>query len=156
MMTMCNTLNVTTATDQTLTAWQTAKALWPLAAAIGSGLLGYWIGTLTTYFEQKQRALADVVPSVFKVALGREVKPTDLDQLNRSLHLLWLYARPKTAKGVDKVLVCAKHPDPKSGGKDLIAAAQSAIVQMRKELRPWFLRWTSRLSSEDIKHFYFE
>ena len=139
------------AADHSLTVWQVLQSAWPFLVATFSALIGYWVGTLKNYYEQKQTAMVNVMPNIIRVLLAEEITTINIEEFNRSLHLMWLFASKPTAKSIDNLLHLIAHPND----GDRIKAAQAAFVQMRKELLPRGFRWASWLRSQDVQHFNF-
>lgn len=111
-----------------------------------SALVGYLIGTVKSFRDEKQKAYGELLPLIVKMAY--KPSPDDEKDFNKALNKLWLYANKEVAFKVDKVASILV--DPTRGNK--VEAIQQAIVAMRKDIHH---KWPfSKIKPDEVKHLY--
>ena len=110
------------------------------------GIVGYVVGVMKSFREQKLRAYEEIMPVFIRAAFNPS-SMTDEKEFNQALIKLWLFAGRKVALKFNDALACLV--DPKRG--DPTEALQSAIAQMRSDIQwaPWH-----RVSPKEVGHFY--
>lgn len=111
------------------------------------GVLGFILGSIKFFREEKHRAYRELLPPILKCGFYPE--RVDQEEFNRALTKLWLYGNIEVTKKMDTAVGIIHHPERR---KDLISVFQEAIVAMRKDLRmgcPW-----GRLEPRDVGHIY--
>ncbi len=114
---------------------------------------GYLAAVLRTFWEEKQKTYAEILPQFLKVAhAGQKI---DESEFNQALAKLWLYGSKKVAVKMDKAHGIIIKPERGNIAK----AFQEAIIEMRNDIQIWHklpssvFRW-KRLEPEDVKHLY--
>jgi len=117
-----------------------------IITAILTGIIGFFIGSMKFYREEKHKAYRELLPPIVKAAYNPE--PIDEEEFNKALCKLWLYGRKGVAEKMDTVV--SRIIDPKRGSRT--EPLQEAIVLMRRDLLlPWPFQ---RLNPKDIRHLY--
>ena len=117
-----------------------------LIFAILTGCIGFILGSVKFFREEKQRAYRELLPPILKFAFHRETSQ-DEKEFNEALSKLWLYGNNEVAKKMDRAIsIMHNH----SRG-DMMMAFQEAVVAMRKDIQilPW-----QRLKPEEVNHLY--
>lgn len=119
-------------------------------AIVVSGVLGYSLGVVKFFREEKQKAYRELLPPILRIAFRLPRRPPDEKEFNEALSKLWLYGSKKVAKKMDTA-VAIMHDHSRG---DMIRGFQEAIIAMRNDIQilPW-LPWR-RLKPEEVKHFY--
>lgn len=110
-----------------------------------SGVVGYVVGTLKSFREEKQRAYAEILPPILQMAY--HPSKADEREFSKALSKLWLYANKKVTKKMDDALYILH--DHSRG--DLPTALQEVVAEMRKDIQilPW-----QKVKPEDVNHLY--
>jgi hypothetical protein len=125
---------------------------WTVGLALLSLVLGYWFGTWRVFYEVKVKSHVDLLTPLLRVAYQEHARtPADWEAVNRSLARMWVLSSKKAAIAGDKVAqILAGNPG------DFTAAAQKAIIALRKDAHPPVLRWFHRLKPSDVAHLQFD
>ena len=110
-----------------------------------SALVGYWAGTAKSFREQKQKAYAEILPPIIKMAY--DPQPSDATEFSRALMKLWLYGSKKVTREMECAVSILHHPERGSVTK----AFQEAIVEMRADIQFW--PW-QKIKPEEVNHLY--
>lgn len=126
---------------------QTASISWNLFFIILSAIIGYVIGTMKSFREEKQKAYGEIIPPIAKLAYHPE-DTRDEKEYSKACAKLWLYASKKVARKVDDALQIIHDPNRRD---ETTKALQAAVVEMRKDIQIW--SW-QKLRPEDVNHLY--
>lgn len=111
-----------------------------------SGLVGYLIGAVKSFRDEKQKAYGELLPPIVRMAYNPSLD--DEKDFNKALNKLWLYANREVAFKVDKIASILV--DPTRGNK--AEAIQQAIVAMRKDIHH---KWPfSKIKPDEVNHLY--
>ena len=125
-----------------------AKGAIAALSILFSGLVGYLIGAVKSFRDEKQKAYGEILPPVVRMAYTNNPTPDDEKEFNKALAKLWLYANREVAFKVDKVASILV--DPTRGNKT--EAIQQAIVAIRKDIHH---KWPfSKIEPDEVKHLY--
>jgi len=117
-----------------------------LIPIIFSGIIGYILGNIKSFREEKQKAYGESLPAIIRMIFN--YSPDDEKDFNKALSKLWLYANKEVAFKIDKVASILV--DKERG--DMTCAIQEAIVAMRKDIHN---KWPfSKIKPEEVKHLY--
>lgn len=121
--------------------------LWSIffAAAL-TGVIGYIIGTIKSFREEKQKAYGEILPPILKMAYHPQDN-IDEKEFSKALSKLWLYGSKRVTKKMEDALEIMH--DPNKG--DITKALQEAVVEMRKDIQIW--PW-QKLKPKDVNHLY--
>lgn len=117
----------------------------PIISVIFSGVIGYFLGAVKSFRDEKQTAYGAILPPVIKMAYHPE-KMSEPD-FNKALTKLWLYGSKTVIKKMDwavSILI-----DRRRG--NLPKALQEATVAMRKDIQ---ISPLQRIKPEEVKHLY--
>lgn len=111
-----------------------------------TGVIGYFIGTIKFYREEKHKAYGEMIPPILKMAYHpQDVK--DEQEYSKALIKLWLYGSKKVTLKMEDALKIMHNP--KKG--NLTNALQDVVAAARRDIQIW--PW-QRLRAEDINHLY--
>ncbi len=116
-----------------------------IAIAIFTGIVGYVVGTMKSFREEKQKAYGKILPPILKMAYNPQ--EDDDKEFSMALSNLWLYGSKRVTKKMEHALKIM-HGDMK---EDLTKALQEAVVEMRKDIQLWSCQ---KLKPEDVNHLY--
>ena len=116
-----------------------------IGSAIASGVVGYLVGVVKTFREQKLRAYEEILPIFIRAAF--EPGASDEVEFNKATIKVWLFASKKVALKVDRVPSILIKPER----GDRMEALQEAIAEMRADIQFW--KWP-KLKPDEVKHFY--
>ena len=123
-----------------------AKIIISVLSILLSGIVGYLVGSVKSFREEKQKAYGELLPPIVRMAYNPT--PDDEKEFNKALSKLWLYANREVAFKVDRVASILV--DSKRG--DRTEAIQEAIVAMRSDIHH---KWPfAKIKPEDVKHLY--
>jgi hypothetical protein len=125
---------------------EVANISWNLFFIILSGIVGYIVGAIKSFREEKQKAYSDIIPPILKMAYNPQ-DIIDEKEYSKALSKLWLYGTKKVTKKVEIALQIMHNP---SMG-DLTKALQEAVVEMRKDIQLLSLQ---NLKPEQVNHLY--
>jgi hypothetical protein len=110
-----------------------------------SGLVGYFVGTIKSFREEKQRAYAEILPPIVQMAYNPS--KADEGEFNKALIKLWLYANKTVAKKMDSALSILHNPS--RGNRTEVL--QEIVVKMREDIQvlPW-----QKLKPKEVNHLY--
>ena len=111
-----------------------------------TGIIGYFIGTIKFFREEKHKAYGEMIPPILKMAYHPQ-DSKDEQEYSRALIKLWLYGSKKVALKMEEALKIMH--DPAKG--NVTRALQDVVAEARKDIQLW--PW-QRLNPEDINHLY--
>ncbi len=112
-----------------------------------TGIIGFLIGFAKSFRDAKQNAYGEIMPPIVKMSYEQNPTDDDMNEFNKALTKLWLYANKDVAFKVDTVArILAGHEGERS------KAVQKAIIAMRKDIQYW--RPFSKIDPEKVEHFY--
>lgn len=116
-----------------------------LLLTLFSALVGYFLGTLESFREEKQRAYGELLPPIIKMAYDPQF--SDEADFSMALSKLWLYGSKKVTRKMEHALSILHHPDRGNISK----AFQEVIVEMRADIQilPW-----QKIEPEEVNHLY--
>ena len=121
-------------------------AFWTFFFLIISGIIGYVVGTVKSFREEKQKAYGEILPPILKMVYHPQDE-TDEKEFGRALSKLWLYGNKKVTKKMDRAVSILHNHSRGNIGE----ALQEAVVEMRKDIQIW--SW-QMLETNDVKHLY--
>lgn len=112
---------------------------------IVGAFLGYGLGLIKAFWEEKQRTYKEILPPIQKMAYHPE--EVDEREFNKALGQSWLYGSKDVAMKMDKVVSIMVDPSRGSLGE----ALQETVAAMRKDIQlfPW-----QRLKPKQVNHLY--
>lgn len=116
-----------------------------LLVVIVSGMLGYLLGKVKEFRENKQKVYSQILPTITEMCFNPKIDRER--EYNSAMLLSWLYANKKVAKQLDKIASLIIN----SSRGDVITETQNLIVSMRKDIQPFL--WQN-LKAEKVKHVY--
>jgi len=119
---------------------------WSLIVIILSGIIGYVVGTMKAFREEKQKAYGDIIPPILKMAYNPQ-DVVDEKEYSKALAKLWLYGSKKVTRKMEDALAVVHN---RSKG-DVTKALQEAVVEMRRDIQ--LFSWQN-LKPEDVGHLY--
>jgi hypothetical protein len=119
---------------------------WPIFLILLSGLVGYVLGSIKSFREEKQKAYGAILPPILKMAYHPE-STTDEKEFCEALSKLWVYGSKKVAMKMEEALSIIHNP----GKGNITEALQRAVVEMRRDVQLW--TW-QRLNPQDVNHLY--
>jgi hypothetical protein len=126
---------------------ETGNRLWSiLVTAVITGVIGYFIGTIKSFREEKQKAYGEILPPILKMAYNPQDN-IDEKEFSKALSKLWLYGSKKVTRRMENALK-VMHDHNKG---DITDALQEAVVEMRSDLQIW--PW-QKLEPGDVNHLY--
>jgi hypothetical protein len=111
-----------------------------------TGVIGYFIGTIKFFREEKHKAYGEMIPPILKMAYHPQ-DAKDEQEYSKALIKLWLYGSKKVALKMEEALKIMH--DPTKG--NVTKALQDVVAAARKDIQLW--PW-QRLKPEDINHLY--
>jgi cytochrome c oxidase subunit IV len=126
---------------------ETVNISWNLFFIIISAIIGYIVGTMKSFREEKQKAYGEIIPPIAKLAYHPQ-NTVDEKEYSKAVFKLWLFGSKKVASRVEEALQIIH--DPKRGNEKT-RALQEAIAEMRKDTQIW--SW-QQVKPEDVKHIY--
>ncbi len=131
-----------------------------LATVIIAAMLAYAVGRAISFREAKQKAYAELLPPILKLAYRKVWKgDAELDERRRhetelckALIKLWLYGSKNVAKAMDHaVYILQDRNERNKTPHNITKALQNAIAKMRADIQilPW-----QKLKPEEIEHIY--
>lgn len=121
------------------------KSVSLIISIVLSGFVGYVVGVVKAFREQKLRAYEEILPIFIKMAF--EPDKSNEAEFNKATIKAWLFASKKVARKVDRAISILV--DPQRG--NAMEALQDAIAEMRSDIQCW--RW-QRMKPTEISHFY--
>ena len=122
------------------------NVLWSIVLIVLSGIIGYFVGAIKSFREEKQKAYGEIIPPILKMAYNpQDIK--DEQDYSKALSKLWLYGSKGVAQKMESALKIMH--DPSKG--NVTKALQEAVVEMRKDIQLW--PW-QKLKQEDVNHLY--
>jgi hypothetical protein len=120
--------------------------LWGLFLIALSGIIGYIVGAVKAFREEKQKAYGEIIPPILKMTYNPQ-DAHDEKEYCKALSKLWLYGSKKVTQKMEHALEIMHHP---SSG-NVTRALQEAVVEMRKDIQisPW-----QNIKPEDVNHLY--
>jgi len=119
---------------------------WNLFFIILSGIIGYIVGAIKSFREEKQKAYGEIIPPILKMTYNPE-DTKDEKEYSKALSKLWLYGSKKVTQKMEMALQIMHTP---SMG-DVTKALQEAVVEMRKDIQLFSFQ---NLRPEDVNHLY--
>jgi len=128
-------------------------ALIPL---IIGGIIGYYLGRVKTFREEKQKVYSESIQPILAVVFrSLDISDKDRqeleDEFNKSNLKLLLYSNNKVAKTLQKTTRIIN--DLKRG--DIVCKLQETLSEMRKDIQIKHWRNIRSLKPKDFTHFYF-
>lgn len=111
-----------------------------------TGVIGYFVGTIKYYREEKHKAYGEMIPPILKLAYHPE-DSKDEQEYSKALIKLWLYGSKKVALKMEEAL---KIMHDSSRG-NVTKALQDVVAAARRDIQLW--PW-QRLKPEEINHLY--
>lgn len=115
--------------------------------AIATGCVGFILGSIKFFREEKQKAYRESLPPIIKMAFDTDRTKGDEEEFNKALAKFWLYGNKGVTKKIDKVASILVNP--KRG--DLTRSVQEAIIEMRRDIR---IKGYQGLKPEEVAHMY--
>jgi hypothetical protein len=122
------------------------NVLWSIVLIVLSGIIGYFVGAIKSFREEKQKAYGEIIPPILKMAYNPQDMKDEQDY-SKALGKLWLYGSKGVAQKMEAALKIMH--DPSKG--NVTKALQEAVVEMRKDIQLW--PW-QKLKPEDVNHLY--
>jgi len=124
-----------------------------LITFVVSGVIGYIVGSLKSIRENKLQKYGEMLPKIVAYAYKSEHTSDETKDFNTWINQASLYANRDSFLKLMKVTQTLTQ----KGNQDhsLTEAMQAAIVTMRKDLNPWWLRYCNRLEPKEITHLQF-
>lgn len=119
---------------------------WNIILILFSGILGYIVGTMKTFLEEKQKAYGEIIPAILKMAYNPQGE-TDEKEYCKALSKLWLYGSKEVTRKMEDALKII-HSNSKEG---MTQALQEAIIEMRKDIQLFSYQ---KLKPGDVNHLY--
>jgi hypothetical protein len=120
--------------------------LWSLFLIILSGVIGYIVGAMKSFREEKQKAYGELIAPILKMAYNpQDVK--DEQEFSKALTKLWLYGSKRVTQKMEHAIEIMHNP---SRG-NITKAFQEAVVEMRKDIQ---LFTCQNIKPEDVNHLY--
>jgi hypothetical protein len=88
---------------------EVANISWNLFFIIFSGILGYFVGAIKSFREEKQKAYGEIIPPILKMAYNPQ-DTIDEKEYSRALSKLWLYGSKKVTQKMEKALEIMHNP----------------------------------------------
>jgi hypothetical protein len=111
-----------------------------------TGVIGYFIGTIKFYREEKHKAYGEMIPPILKMTYHSE-DAKDEQEYSKALIKLWLYGSKKVALKMEEALKIMH--DPARG--NVTKALQDVVAAARRDIQVW--PW-QRLKPKHINHLY--
>ena len=125
-----------------------AKGAIAVLSILFSAVVGYLVGAVKSFRDEKQKAYGEILPPIVRMAYTSNPTPDDEKDFNKALAKLWLYANREVAFKVDRVASILV--DPRRGNKT--EAIQQAIVAIRKDIHH---KWPfSKIKPDEVAHLY--
>ncbi len=111
-----------------------------------SSALGYIIGAVRSFRDQKQKAYTELLPAIIQMAYN----PNQADEgaFSISLMKLWLYGSKRVAIQMEEAVSRLHHPERELS---VTEALQDAIILMRRDIQ---VNPFQRLRRQDVNHLY--
>jgi hypothetical protein len=119
---------------------------WNLFFIVLSGILGYIVGAIKSFREEKQKAYGEIIPPILKMAYNPQ-DSIDEKEYSKALSKLWLYGSKKVTQKMETALEIM-HDHSKG---DVTRALQEAVVEMRNDIQLFSFQ---RLRPEAVNHLY--
>jgi hypothetical protein len=123
-----------------------ANISWNLFFIILSGVIGYIIGAIKSFREEKQKAYGEIIPPILKMAYNPQ-DSIDEKEYAKALSKLWLYGSKKVTSKMEMALKLM-HDHSKG---NVTRALQEAVAEMRKDIQLFSFQ---KLRPEDVNHLY--
>ena len=125
---------------------ETGNISWDIFFIVLSGIIGYVVGAVKSFREEKQKAYADIIPPILKMAYNPQ-DTIDEKEYRKALTKLWLYGSKNVTRKMEKALAIM-HDHSKG---DVTRALQEAVIEMRKDIHVFSHQY---LRPEDVNHLY--
>jgi hypothetical protein len=119
---------------------------WNLFFIILSGVVGYVVGAIKSFREEKQKAYGEIIAPILKMAYNPQ-DSIDEKEYSKALSKLWLYG----SKGVTRKMEAALEIMHDHSKGDVTRALQEAVAEMRKDIQ---LSPFQKLKPHDVNHLY--
>jgi|GEM_PF-3504566 len=119
-----------------------------ILAAIITGLVGYVLGRAKTFFEAKQKAYEQIVPTFLKAVFELEVE--DKKELNEAMAKVWLYG----SRGVALKMSQLKAYMNKPSRGDTLRSLQEFVISMRSDIQPFPYSIFKGIEPEEVTQLY--
>jgi hypothetical protein len=119
---------------------------WSIFLIVLSGIIGYVVGAIKSFREEKQKAYGEIIPPLLKMAYNPQ-DSRDEKEYSKALAKLWLYGSKKVTRKMEYALELLHNPTR----GDVTNALQEAIVEMRRDIQ--LFSWQT-LKPEDVGHLY--
>lgn len=120
-----------------------------ILVAFATALIGYYLGTLKFFRENKLKAYKEILPPIISAAYNPQGN-ADEKEFNTALALLWLYSSKDVAVSMDKAVSIIV--DPRRG--NFQQAVQESIVKMRYDIWPPGPFKGKKILANEIQHLY--
>jgi len=131
-----------------ITGNEIGNKLWSLFIIALSGIIGYVVGTVKSFREEKQKSYGEILPPILKVAYNPNDENDEVEkEFNKALSKLWLYGSKRVTQKMELALKIMHG----SSGEDITKALQEAIVEMRNDIQLWSCH---RIAPKDVNHLY--
>jgi hypothetical protein len=114
-----------------------------------TAVIGYFLGSVKFFREHQLKMYGDALPHIMKFSFDRQAG-VDEKSFNAALQIMLLYASRNVVLKLDDAISIII--DPSRG--NFITAMQKAIVEMRRDIQPWWRARKRMLRQDEIKHFY--
>lgn len=111
-----------------------------------TGVIGYFIGTIKIYREEKHKAYGEMIPPILKMAYHPQ-DAKDEQEYSKALVKLWLYGSKEVALKMEEALKIMHNP----ATGNVTKALQDVVAAARRDIQLW--PWQS-LKPQDINHLY--
>lgn len=119
---------------------------WNLFFIVLSGIIGYIVGTVKSFREEKQKAYGEIIPPILKMAYNpQDVK--DEVEYCKALTRLWLYGSKEVIERMEYALKIIHNPSTGNVTK----ALQETVAEMRRDIQ--IFSW-QKIRAEDVNHLY--
>ena len=119
---------------------------WNLFFIVLSGVLGYIVGAIKSFREEKQKAYGEIIPPILKMAYNPQ-DTVDEKEYSKALSKLWLHGSKRVTEKMETALEIMHNP---SKG-DVTRALQEAVIEMRNDIQ---LSSLQRLRPDAVNHLY--
>lgn len=125
---------------------EVANISWNLFIILFSGIVGYIVGAVKSFREEKQKAYGEIIPPILKMAYNPQ-DTIDEKEYSKALSKLWLYGSKRVTRKMEKALKIMHNPSTGNVTK----ALQEAVIEMRRDIQ---LLPFQELKPEDVNHLY--
>jgi hypothetical protein len=125
--------------------------VWTIGLAVLTAVLGYFVGSVKFFKEHQLRMYGEALPALLRLTFDPQPGQTEQD-FNAALSKVWLYGSKDVCTKLDWAIGCRLVPDR----GNFIEEMKKTIVEIRKDIQPWWRLKQRGLATNAPGHFYIQ